>query len=50
LRVHQQDTGLRMMFGQATGSGQSSEARANHGVVCTLFARQTLASRLRRQR
>ncbi|MNF94337.1 hypothetical protein D3C84_770440 [compost metagenome] len=50
LRIHQQDTGLRMMLGQATGSGQASETRANHRVVCTLLTGQTMAGRLFGQR
>ncbi|MNE87300.1 hypothetical protein D3C80_1844890 [compost metagenome] len=50
LRIHQQDTGLRMMFGQATGRGQAGKACADHGVVGTLFAGQALAGRLFGQR
>ncbi|MNX24834.1 hypothetical protein D3C86_548670 [compost metagenome] len=50
LRIHQQDTGLRMMLGQTAGSGEAGETRANHGVVCTLFTGQALAGRLLGQR
>ncbi|MCY1186139.1 hypothetical protein D9M73_269790 [compost metagenome] len=50
LRIHQQDTGLRMMLGQATSRRQAGKARADDGVVGTLFAGQASAGRLIGQR
>ncbi|MNG30699.1 hypothetical protein D3C84_1163630 [compost metagenome] len=50
LRIHQKNTGLGMMLGQTTGSGEAGETRANHRVIRTVFARQALARRLLGQR
>ncbi|MNF75389.1 hypothetical protein D3C84_574530 [compost metagenome] len=50
LRIHQENTGLRMMLSQAAGRGQAGKARADHGIVGALLAGQALAGRLRGQR